>query len=159
MAAPPGRGHCTPAFTYVRFVFRSEVLQRRERGCSGRVAERTERFAGNEEPRNRGRQPSPLAVVDDINVHRARLEKAKADRAELQLEVERGNLVDKRLTEDTAMGLYLMVREGIQDAVERLSSILAARYKLPEPELRRILSDHMYESLERLADEIEARVE
>jgi hypothetical protein len=94
-----------------------------------------------------------------MNLHRARLEKAKADRAELQLEVERGNLVDKRKTEETATGLYLMVREGIEDAVERLSSLIASRYALQEPELRKMIGDHMFDSLERLADEIEAVVE
>ena len=111
------------------------------------------------EPKRRGRKPkvqeAATAEFIDLNFHRARAAKAQADRAELQYEKDRGNLVDKRLVEETAVGLYSMVREGIEDAVERLASLISSRYGIPEPELRALIGDHMYESLERLADEIE----
>jgi hypothetical protein len=91
----------------------------------------------------------------DLNFHRARSAKAKADLDELAYETQRGNMVDKRLVEETAVGLYAMVREGIEDSVERLASIMASRYGIAEPELRALIGDHMHESLERLADEME----
>jgi hypothetical protein len=115
------------------------------------------------EPKRRSRKPKGQGLIVgavssdfiDLNFHRARSAKAKADLDELAYERHRGNLVDKRLVEETAVGLYAMVREGIEDAVERLASIMASRYGMPEPELRVLIGDHMHESLERLADEME----
>jgi hypothetical protein len=112
------------------------------------------------EPKRRGRKSKasgPIVVDEfiDLNYHRARSAKARADLDELHYESERGNLIDKRLVEETAVGLYSMVREGIEDAVERLASIMASRYNIAEPELRGLIGDHMHESLERLADEME----
>jgi hypothetical protein len=107
------------------------------------------------EPKRRARTPKAAAEFIDLNFHRARSAKARADLDELTYETQRGNLVDKRLVEETAMGLYAMVREGIEDSVERLASIMASRYGIAEPELRALIGDHMHEFLERLADEME----
>ena len=95
--------------------------------------------------------------VSDLYSERARLEKAKADRAELLYEVDRGRLIDKMSTENTITEAFGLVREGVRDATERLSAIMSTRYSLPEPELRELIGLHMHESLETLADELEAR--
>lgn len=94
-------------------------------------------------------------MVLDYYTERARVEHLKAEKLAHDLEVRKGRYVERKAVEDTAVGLYAMVREGIEDAVERLSSILANRYGIAEPELRALIGDHMHGSLERLADEME----
>jgi phage terminase Nu1 subunit (DNA packaging protein) len=106
-------------------------------------------------PNHAPNEPQQGETLHDYYRARARLEKAKADLAELKLEAARGQLIDKKNVEDTATAVYRQVREGIEDGVERLSALTAAKYELPEPELRQLFSRHWDEVLEQLADEIE----
>jgi transcriptional regulator with XRE-family HTH domain len=106
-------------------------------------------------PSHAPNEPHKGATRHDYHLERARLERAKADLAELKLKAARGKLIDKKQVEDTATAVYRQVREGIEDGVERLSVITAAKYGLPEPELRQLFSEHWYKVLEDLADELE----
>ena len=103
-------------------------------------------------------EPEKGAMQHEYYRQRARLEKVKADSAELKLAAARGKLIDKKHAEDTMTAVYRQVRQGIEDGVERLAAITAAKYRLPEPELRQLFREHWYEALAKLADEIEGMV-
>jgi len=85
----------------------------------------------------------------DLTQERARLAKAQADKTELQLEVENGNLLLVDEVESTWADIVTAIRAKLLSLPTRISPQLI---DLTQPEMESVLQEQIYEALEELAN-------
>lgn len=111
--------------------------------------------------RGRGRprkEDAPREFID-LNYERARRERANAEKAELELRIARGDLVDSKATTDAQTQIAMLVAEGLEDAVEQLVARLVSMTGHAEHPIRELVEMLVFEVRERMVDEIESRAE